>query len=273
MTTITDRSQATPTAAAATGIRVTQRRVFAAEAIKFRSLRSTGWLLVASVLSIVAAGLFPALGVLLGGLDPAGGEGSRTDPTGGALTGVSFTQLLIAALGVLVVTSEYTTGLIRASFAAVPRRLPVLWAKAAIAAAVAFVATLAAALTAFLAVKVVLAAADVTISLTTPGVARAVVGASLLLAVTAVLGVAFGALLRSAVGAVAALFGLLFVTPLLGMLSPQISPYLPGNAGAAVVQTGATAGSLPPWAGLGVFSLYAVAALTAAAVALTRRDA
>jgi hypothetical protein len=268
MTTTTDRSRIERTAAA--DIRVTQTRVLAAETIKLRSLRSSRWLLAGSVLSIVAAGVTPALGVLLAGIPPAGGG---TDSTGGALTGVSFTQLLVAALGVLIVTSEYVTGLIRVTFTAVPRRLPVLWAKAAVVAVVTFAATLTAALLAFFTSKAVLAAADVTISLTAPGVVRAVVGSALVLAITAVLGVAFGSLLRSAVGAVAALFGVLFVLPLLGMLLPQIDPYLPSSAAAAAMQTGSAGEGLSPWVGLGVFGLYAAVALTSAGVAVLRRDA
>jgi len=267
--TTTDRPRTESTATSA-DIRVTQTRVLAAEMLKLRSLRSSRWLLVISVLSIVVAGVTPALGVLLAGIPPAGGG---TDPTGGALTGVSFTQLLVAALGVLVVTSEYVTGLIRATFTAVPRRLPVLWAKTAVAGVVTFAATLVAALVAFFTAKGVLAAADVTISLTAPGVLRAMVGSALVLAITAVLGVAFGWLLRSAIGAVAALFGVLFVLPLLGMVLPQLDPYLPSNAAAAVMQAGSAGEGLSPWAGLGVFAAYGAAALTAAAVALIRRDA
>jgi ABC-2 type transport system permease protein len=273
MTATTHRPRVVPTGAAPAATSVTQRRVLAAEGIKLRGLRSTRWLLTISVLSLVAAGVFPTLGVLLADIPPAEAEGGGTDPTGGALTGVSFTQLLIAALGILVVTSEYTTGLIRATFTAVPRRLPVLWAKAVVAAAVTLVGTLGAVLLAFLTAQAVLSTADVTISLGTPGVLRAIVGSALYLAVTAVLAVAFGSLLRSAIGALAALFGLLFVLPLLGMLVPQVDPYLPSNAGAAIMQTGSSAGGLPPWGGLGVFTLYAGAALAAAAVALTRRDA
>lgn len=273
MTATTDRRHTLPTGAAPPAPPVTQRRVLAAEVIKLRGTRSMRWLLGISVLSILAAGVFPALGVLLADIPPAEAGGRGTDPTGGALTGVSFTQLLIAALGILVVTSEYTTGLIRATFTAVPSRLPVLWAKALVAAAVTFVGTLGAVLIAFLTAQAVLSAADVTISLSRPGVLRAIVGSALYLSLTAVLAVAFGSLLRSAVGALAALFGLLFVLPLLGMLVPQIDPYLPSNAGAAIMQTGAPAAGLSPWGGLGVFALYAVAALAAAAVALTRRDA
>ena len=93
------------------------------------------------------------------------------------------------------------------------------------------------------------------------------------LALTALLGTAFGWLLRSAIGGFAALFVLLFVTPVLGLLLPGISRYLPSNAGEAILQTGSAGGSLPPWIGLGVYAAYVAAALTAATVALARRDA
>ncbi len=272
MTTTTDRPPTRPAARPSAGTGVTQRRVLAAEAIKLRSLRSTRRLLAVTVLSIVVAGVFPALGVVLADLPPSGAEGGGPDPTGGALTGISFAQLLVAALGVLVVSSEYATGLARATFTAVPERLPVLWGKAVVAAAGTFIATLAAALVAFFTAQALLSTADVSISLTTSGVLRAVVGGALYLALTAVLGVAFGWLLRSAIDALAALLGLLYVLPVLAMLVPQVGPYLPTNAGAVILQTGSVEGSLPPWAGLGIFAAYAAAALGAAAVALVRRD-
>jgi ABC-2 type transport system permease protein len=271
--TTTDRPSTASSVSSPVVAGVTHRRVLAAEAIKFRSVRSTWWLLAVSGLSIVAAGVSPSLTVAMSGVQASGGPGDQVDPTGGALSGISFTQLLIAALGVLVVTGEYSTGLIRATFTAVPRRLPVLWAKAGVAAVATFVAALLAASTAFLTAQAILSGTGAPISLTTPGVTRAVVGSALYLAVTGVLAVAFGTLLRSAIGAMAAVFGLLFVTPLLGLLVPRIDPYLPSNAGAAVMQTGPPDGGLPPWVGLGVFALYAAAALAAAAAALVRRDA
>ncbi|MGR7026046.1 hypothetical protein [Geodermatophilus sp. URMC 62] len=270
--TTTDRPATGVAAGRVSGLRVTRRRVVAAEGIKLRSTRSVRWLLVVSVLSIVAAALSAALTATLADVPPPDGGGGGTDPLGAALTGVSFTQVLVAALGVLVVTSEYSTGLIRATLTAVPQRLSVLWAKTVVTAVVVFVAMLAAALVSFSAAQAV-TSSDVSISLGDPGVLRALVGSALYLAVTSVLGVAFGWLLRSAIGAMAALFGLLFVVPLLGMLLPQTEPYLPTNAGSAIMQIGSLDGVLSPWAGLGVFSLYAVIALSAAAAALVRRDA
>ncbi|SFU08943.1 hypothetical protein SAMN05660657_05572 [Geodermatophilus amargosae] len=272
MTTTTDRPGTGAAVGRASSTRVTQRRVLAAEGIKLRAQRSILWLLVISVLSIVAAALSSALTSTLADAPPEG-AGGASDPLGAALTGVSFTQVLIVALGVLVVTSEYSTGLFRATFTAVPKRLPVLWAKAIVAAVAVFVATLAAALISFVTARAVMSSADGTTSLGDPGVLRALVGSALYLSVTTILAVAFGSLLRSAIGAMAALFGLLFVVPLLGQLLPETGPYLPNNAGAAIMRIGSPEGSLSPWVGLGVFGLYAVVALIAAAVALTRRDA
>jgi ABC-2 type transport system permease protein len=269
MTTI-PRTVPAPPASAVDGVRVTGRRVLAAEWIKARSARSTWWLLAASVASLAAAGVSPALTFTLAG-DRSGD--ATADATGGALSGVSFTQLLIAALGVVLVSSEYSSGLVRATFTAVPARLPVLAGKAGVAAVVTFAATLAAVLGAFVAAQAVLAGAEVTISLSDPGVLRAVVGAAVFLAVSAVLGSAFGWLVRSTAGALAAVFGFLFVLPLVGLLVPGITPYLPSNAGMAILQTGSGAGPLSPWGGLGLFTGYTAALVAVAGYVLRRRDA
>ncbi len=270
MTTIPRTSPAPSSTKMADGVRITGRRVLAAEWIKARSARSTWWLLAAAVASLAAAGVSPALTFALAD-DRSGG--ATADATGGALSGVSFTQLLIAAVGVVLVSSEYSSGLVRATFAAVPARLPVLVGKAGVAAVVTFAATLAAVLTAFVAAQAVLASVDVSISLSEPRVLRAVVGAALFLAVSAVLGTAFGWLARSTAGALAAVFGFLFVLPLVGLAIPGITPYLPSNAGAAILQLGPDPGSLAPWLGFGLFTAYTAVVLAAAAVLLRRRDA
>jgi ABC-2 type transport system permease protein len=270
MTTIPSTGPAPTPARAADSVRVTGRRVLAAEWIKARSARSTWWLLAAAVASLTAAGISPALTFALAG--DRTGEATG-DATGGALSGVSFTQLVIAAFGVVLVSSEYGSGLIRATLTAVPSRLPVLAGKAALAAVVTFAATLAAVLAAFLAAQAVLAGADVSISVSGPGVLRALGGAALLLAASAVLGTAFGWLVRSTAGALAAVFGFLFVLPLVGLLAPSITPYLPSNVGMAIVQTGPTTGPVAPWPGLAMFTAYTGIVLLAAAVLLRRRDA
>jgi ABC-2 type transport system permease protein len=78
---------------------------------------------------------------------------------------------------------------------------------------------------------------------------------------------------RSTAGALAAMFGFLVVLPLVGLLAPSITPYLPSNVGMAIVQTGPTTGSVAPWPGLGLFTTYTALVLVAAAVLLRRRDA
>lgn len=268
MTTV--HSPAVPTdAEPVPAVRITGARVMTAEWIKFRSTRSAWWILAGSVLSIAAAGISPALTVALGG---TASDDPTTDPTGGALAGVSFTQLLVGALGALLVSSEYSTGLVRSTLVAVPRRLPVLWAKVLVAASVTFGAALVTVLATFLTARAVLSSVGITVSLTHSGVLRALVGAALFLSLTAALGAGFGWLVRSTAGALSALFGFLFVLPLLGLLVPSITAYLPTNAGAAVLQAEPAAGSLSPWLGLGVYVGYTAVVLGAAASLLRRRD-
>jgi ABC-2 type transport system permease protein len=268
MTTI--HSPAVPTGASHAGaFRVTGARVVAAEWIKFRSTRSAWWIVVATVLSLVAAGISPALTVLLGGPTT---EDVGADPTGGALAGVSFTQVLVGALGALFVTGEYATGLVRSSLVAVPRRLPVLWAKLLVVTAVVLGASLVSVVVAYVTAQAVLASAGIAVPSVGPDVLRALAGAALYLALTAALGAGFGWLLRSTAGALTGLFAFLFVLPLLGLVLPQITAYLPNNAGAAVLQVGPAAGALPPWIGLGIYAAYAAVVLTAAASLLRRRD-
>jgi ABC-2 type transport system permease protein len=249
-------------------VRITARRVLIAEWIKLRGVRSTWWLVGGSVASLVAAGVSPAVTVLAGATPEKG-----IDATGGALGGVSFTQLLVAALGVLAVSSEYASGQIRTTFTAVPSRLPVLAGKAATVAGLVGASALAAVVASFLVAQAVLSSAGISVSLSTPGVLRAVVGAALLLALSAVLGAGFGWLVRSTAGALALTAVFLFVLQLLTLLAPSIGPYLPGNAGAAVLQVEPAQGVLPPWTGLGLFAGYTAVVLVAAGVLLRRRDA
>ena len=156
-----------------------------------------------------------------------------------ALSGVQLAQVATGILGVMLITSEYGTGLIRATLTAVPRRLPVLWAKAVVAAMATVTVTLPAALAAFWAGQKILTPHHLATTLSQPGVTRAVAGAALYLAVTALAGLALGAVLRSAAGAISALFGILFGLPILasflpGSLSGDIGKYLPSNAGPAI---------------------------------------
>ena len=244
---------------------VTTRGVAAAEWIKLRSLRSGMWLLIGIVVSIVGIGVMPALGVAVGALPPDG-----SDPAGAALGGMSAAQLLAGAVGVVAVTSEYASRTIAATLTAVPRRLPLVGAKVGVAGVVVFLVALGGVLVAVLGAAALLASAGAPVPAVGPTLARLVVGSALFLAVTAVLGVGFGWLLRSTAGALAGLYAFLFLPSALGLVVPSALPYLPGNSGIAVLQSGP--GLLPPWTGLGLYAAYAAAALVAGAVVLVRRD-
>jgi|SRR5450756_192128 len=189
---------------------------------------------------------------------------------------VNLAELTVGSLGVLVATGEYATGLIRATFAAVPRRLPVLVAKAAVLAAVTFTVCLMAVLIAVAGGQALLGPHG--ISLGHPEAVRAVFGATLYLTVVAVLGIGLGFLIRSTAGGIATLIAVLFVLPVIVSVLPAsvssgFGRYLPSTAGRALFTMNAGDAMLSPWAGFVIFLLYAVIVLAAAALAVRRRDA
>jgi len=207
------------------------------------------------------------------------GEAQGFDPAGFSLNGIFLAQLAVGVLGVLVMSSEYATGQIRATFGAVPQRRLVLGAKVAVFGTVVLVVSLVACLGAFSIGQAIFKAKHAGVSLGDPGVARAVVGGALYLAVVGLLGLGLATVLRRTAGAIATLVGLLLVLPILVNFLPSpwnddIAKYLPGEAGGSVfhvVQRSQTA--LSPWAGFAVLCAYAAAALLAGAVLLQRRDA
>jgi ABC-type transport system involved in multi-copper enzyme maturation permease subunit len=191
-------------------------------------------------------------------------------------------QLAVGVLGVVAITSEYQTGSIRATFAAVPQRRAVLAAKAVVVATVTALVGTASALAAFLVGQAVLAHKGLQAHLGDPGALRAVVGAGLYLAVLSLLALGLGTLVRSTAGAVAAVVGLVFVLPgLVGALPASwedaITPFLPSDAGQALIGQTKFAPQglhlLSPWVGLAVVCGYAAVALGAATVLVSRRDA
>jgi ABC-2 type transport system permease protein len=266
-----------PTAAPAP-TQVTQRRVIISEWIKLRSLRST-------VFSFLAAVVFTiGLGVLISALRANDithnrfSPGPGFDPTVVSLRGIYLAQLPIGVLGVLMITGEYATGMIRATLSAVPRRLPVLWAKALVFAVVVFIVMGIASLLAFEGGQAMLSGAGIHVGLSSPGAARAVLGGALYMTVVGLLGVGLGFLLRNTAAAIATLFGLLLVLPAIvdalpASLYNDLFRYLPMPAGTQALTTVRDTSLLTPWAGIGVFSLYAVAAVAAGAVMLNRHDA
>jgi ABC-type transport system involved in multi-copper enzyme maturation permease subunit len=256
---------------------VTQSRVIVSEWIKFRSLRST-WISYGAVL-LVTIGLGIVFSAVRGH-DFAAHHAQFIDfdATQISLRGFYLAQLAAGVLGVLTITGEYSTGMIRASLSAVPRRTPVLVGKIVVFTVATFVICTLAALVAFLGGQAALSHYGYGVSLSSPGATRAVIGAGLFLAVVGLLALGCGFALRNTGGAIATLFGLILVLPLLAQALPtswqdHITKYLPLPAGTAILATVRESDSLGPWAGLGVFALYAVAALAIGVVVLRRRDA
>ncbi|MFF5307930.1 ABC transporter permease subunit [Streptomyces massasporeus] len=258
------------------GLRVTFPRVVHMEWIKLRSLRSTLYTLAITVALVVGLGLL--FSSVVGSGDGPGAD-DFGDPTSISLGGVMLASLAVAVLGVLMSAGEYATGSIRATLAAVPSRLPVLWGKVVVFAAVSFVLMSVAVLGAFLAGQSVLSSRGLdSTALSDPGVLRALAGAAVYLAGAGLNGLAVGVLLRNTAGTITLVVGALFVVPGLIRLLPSswndaIGPYLPSNAANAVMSVQTASDSLSPGSGLAVFAGYIVVLLAGAAVMLKRRDA
>jgi ABC-2 type transport system permease protein len=262
---------------APSGGRVTQLRVIRSEWTKFRSLRSTRYTLLATVGLTVGLALVAAILVISQWGTMTAANKATFQPLNVSLVGANIGVMVIGVLGVLMMTSEYSTGLVSSTFAAVPRRLPVLWGKAAVYSIIALSVTVPAMLIAFFGTQAILSGNHVQIDFGQSGVARAVLGSALYLTIGGLLGIGLGGIFRSTAAAVTTLTVILFVLPVLvfilpASLSNTISPYLPGNAGQAIMNIAPQAHSLAPWVGLGVFAAYALASIAAAAVLLVRRD-
>jgi ABC-2 type transport system permease protein len=254
-----------------------QWRVVRAEWTKLRTVPSTAWSLLATVALVVGFGA--AYSLLRVSRPPQGAAVAGFDPTSVSLAGISLAQIAIGVLGVLLVTGEYATGTVRATFAAVPTRLPVLWGKAVAFAVTTLVVCLPAVFVAFLVGQSILAGGHLETTLGQPGVTRAVLGSALYLVAVGLLGLGLGALLRHTAGAVAALFGALFALQLVTGLLPEswqdhVYKYLPAPAGMAVATVRPDPTTLlAPWTGLTVCGLYIAVVLAVAAWLLRRRDA
>ncbi len=257
--------------------RVTHRRVALSEWTKLRSVRSTRWSLLVTLLLIIGIGILAC--TVFESRWPHLRAAERQDfhPLRVNLAGVNFAQLALGVLGVLVITAEYSTGMIRSSFCAVPKRLPVLWGKALVFGAVAFVVSLPAVFIVFFAGQAILSGQHINIPISDPGVLRALFGAPLFLTVMGLFGLGLGAIVRNTAGGIAALAGIVFVLPpVIGLLPSSITdsvdPYLPSNAGGAVWTINPDPHTLAPWVGFAVFCAYAAVVLVLAAVLLRRRD-
>jgi ABC-2 type transport system permease protein len=256
---------------------LTFARVVRAEWVRFRSLRSTWITLAVTVVFVIGLGaLFTAARAAhWPPRDP--GEALSFDPTRASLGGAFLAQLATGVLGVLLVTGEYSTGMIRATFTAVPRRLAVLTARLLVFAAVSLLVLVPTCIVAFVLGQHLLSPKHIQTDFSAPGVTRAVFGAALYLVAIGLLGVALGWLLRHTAGAIAVLVALLLIIEILVHLLPspwpdRIAPYLPAEAGQALWTIKPDPHTLAPWTGFGVLMLYVATSLIAAALLLHRRD-
>lgn len=252
--------------------------VLRSEWVKLRSLRSSRTTLLAAAGVLLLIGLIGAAfngGLLAEPPDP----GDAGDPTSTVMAGLLLAPLIIAVLGIMNITAEYATGTIRSTMTFVPRRLPVLWAKAAVLTAVALPVMVVASLVTFLSGQALLDAGDAaTASLTDPGVLRAVLGSGIYLTGIAVMGLAFGTLLRGTAVAISALFGLIFLVPGLGSfllpasVQDNVLLYLPSNAASSFTSVAPGPELLGTASGAAVFAAWVIVPLLLAAAALKRRS-
>lgn len=267
-----ERPHAPATSPAAGSRSVTTPRLINSEWIKFRTLRSSWYTLLAGVLALIVIG--GAIGYTTGrnfaGLAPEDAVPS------GVLQGSNLAQLLIAVLGVLFVTGEYGTGMIRSTLAAAPKRLPVLVAKAVVFGTVTVVTMTAASFVAFLSGQAFLHHYGHGVALTDPGVLRVVIGTGVYLTLVGLFAMGVGWVVRSTAGGISTAVALLLVLPgVLGLFSSlqPLLKFLPSEAGGAFISSLHVPGMLSAWTGLAVLTAWVLGSLLAAAAVLRRRDA
>ena len=245
---------------------------------KLRSVRSTFWALTATVVLGIALGALISAAAAHGYAKFTASEKLSWDPTGVSQSGMLIAQVAIAVLGVLCISSEYSSGMIRTSLIAVPKRGRVLAAKSLVFAVVTFVVGEVTCFAAFFAGQALISGHAPHAALGDPGVARAVAGGGLYLIALAVLSVAAGALLRHPAAAIAAMVGLLFVLPAIAQALPDswrnpVTEFWPTYAGGQLTTVYHSAHTLLPWPGFGVLCLFVAIVYAIAWTLLDRRDA
>lgn len=252
---------------------VTFPRAVHSEWIKFRTLRSSWLVLAAAVAALIV------IGTLIGyntGKHPAHLDPEDTVPSA-VLQGYYLGQLLIGVLGVLFVSGEYSTGMIRSTMAAVPRRIPVLVAKALVFGVICLITLVPTSIVAFLAAQAVRGRYLTAYTLSDSTALRVVIGTGVYLTLIGLLGGAIGWIVRSTPGGISALVGLLLVVPVILRVLPgawvkSLAKILPGEAGDSFVSSLRMPDTLAPWTGLGVLGLWVLGMLAVAGVLLARRD-
>jgi len=255
--------------------------VIRSEFTKIRSVRSTYWTLL--VLLAVSVGLGGAISAATAShwnqMSPA--DQATFDPTQTSLAGMFFLgQLVIVVLGAIVLTSEYSTGMIRTSLSVMPRRPTVFAAKALVLAVVVLVVTVVASFITFFLGQALLASTHHQASLSGPGVMRAVVGSAVYVTLCGLFAFAVGALIRHTAGAITTVIGILFVLPILAHVLPNswyhgLERWLPSSAGDAISSTVGTVDShlFSGWGEMVVFAVYVAILLVVGLGLFQTRDA
>lgn len=246
---------------------------------KFRTVRSTWWTLVAVAAVTIGLGYAVSAAVTARWDRMSLVQRLTFNPTTRSLTGLFLAELIIGVLGVLVITSEYSTGMIRSTLAAFPHRRQVLVAKASVLVLPVFLVGAVSALAAFLGGQAIFSKKGIGVSLTAPGEWRAIVGAGIVLTLEALFALGLGTVVRHTAGAIAAYVGFLLVAPLILSALPDpwgrdLEEYFPLSAGQAFMRVGHTSRDLlPAGSGLAVLCGWAVLALALGAWFISRRDA
>lgn len=249
------------------------RGMVRSEWTKLRTVRSTVWslgLVVVLSIGISALATAEARAHL-----SSGGIG---DPTRLSLIGVFFAQLVLGVLGILVMSSEYGTGTIRATLAATPRRPLVLVAKAVVFGAVSLIVAEVVAFLSYLLGQALLTAPAPHTTLSSPGALRAVVGSGLYLCVLGLLALSLATIIRHTAGAIGAFVGVLLVAPIIVAALPSsigndIQRFLPDTIGRELISLHTGSHAFSPWVGFAVLCAYAVGLLVIGGIVLVRRDA
>lgn len=255
--------------------------VVRSEYTKIRSVRSTYWTLVALVVTGIG------IGALVTGLLGAhwntmsASDRATFDPTSDSLVGIGFLgQLIIVVLGAMVITSEYSTGMIRTSLSVMPRRPVVYAAKALVLTGVAFVVSLVTCFVVFFLGQALLSNTHHAASLSTPNALRAIVGVAVYVTLCGLLGFTLGAILRQTAGAITAVIGVLFVLPIIVNFLPNsienaMQRWLPSSAGNSISTTVGSPGAhlFSGWGEMAVFGAYVVILLCVGGLLFKKRDA
>ncbi len=272
-------ASARPAGGESRSLGVTFPRVVRSEWTKLWSLRSTRWVLLVTFIAMAAPG--PIISAVQMGRWAHLSLADRLtfDSVDAGVGGWHLAQLGVGVLGVLVVSGEYSTGMIRSSLMAVPRRLPVLAAKLLVYATVIFVLMAIATLISYLVTQAIVTEHHIQHPLSSPGALRVVVGNVLFLTVLGAMCVGLGGWVRNTAGGIAAFVGLIFVLAgvvaiLPASISNALTPYLPLNAGTGVATFHfENSHHLSPWGGFALFCGYALFILLGASITLMRRDA